>query len=216
MTSRRPLTADRVVEAAVAVADRGGLHAVSMRSVGRELGVEAMSLYHHVASKDALLDALAEWIFVRMDAPTPGDAWRAGLERHARSSRQVLRTHPWALAIVESRRSPGPVLLQHHEAVLACLLREAFPVRLAAHAFSVVDAYVHGFVMTERTLPFDADEEAGTAMAAMEAVAFTMPSLAAVAMAWTEDRAAYADQFEWGLALVLDGLAQRLEAARGT
>lgn len=213
MTSRRPLTTERIVEAAVAVGDRGGLHAVSMRSVGRELGVEAMSLYHHVSSKDALLGAIAEWVFARMEAPTASDAWRDGLERHARTSRTTLRAHPWALALVESRRAPGPVLLQHHEAVLACLLRAGFSVRLAAHAFSVVDAYVRGFVMTERALPFDADLEAGDAMAVMDAIAFTMPSIAAVATAWADDRSAYADEFEWGLALVLDGLDRHLGAA---
>lgn len=211
MTSRRPLSAARVVEAAVAVADRGGIEAVSMRSVGRELGVEAMSLYHHVASKDALLDALADWIFARVVAPAASMAWRDGLLAHASSVRSVLGAHPWAFALVESRRDPGPVLLAHHEAVLACLQRDGFSVRASAHAFSLVDAYVYGFALTERNLPFDPGVDGEHFIEAISAQRATHPALAAVAMAWVEDRSSFTSEFDLGLGIVLDGL-ERLRA----
>ena len=212
MTSRRPLTIERVIDAAVAVADRGGIDAVSMRSVGRELGVEAMSLYHHVASKDALLDALADWIFARVVAPSPTMGWREGLVAHAASVRDVLGAHSWAFALVESRSDPGPVLLDHHEAVLACLQRDGFSVRASAHAFSLVDAYTYGFALTERNLPFDPGVDGAAFVEAIARQATTHPSLAAVATTWVEDRYSFTSEFEFGLEVVLDGIA-RLRAA---
>ncbi len=158
---RRPaLSHDRIVEAAVRVADAGGLGQVSMRNVGRELGVEAMSLYHHVANKDALLDGLASWIFTQVELPEPDAPWRPAMAARAASAREVLAAHPWALGLIESRRSPGAPLLRHHDAVLGCLRGNGFSVALAAHAFSAIDAYVYGFVLTELNLPFDADEGA--------------------------------------------------------
>ena len=133
---------------------------VSMRSVGRELEVEAMSLYHHVASKDALLDGLADWVFERIDTPSASGAWRTEMERRAHSARTVLAAHPWGLGLIESRRSPGPATLHHHDAVIGCLRAAGFTVALAAHAFSVLDAYVYGFVLTEVNLPFQPGESA--------------------------------------------------------
>ena len=131
-----------------------------MRSVGRELDVEAMSLYHHVASKDALLDGLADWVFERIDTPSASGPWRSEMERRAHSARTVLAAHPWGLGLIESRRSPGPATLRHHDAVLGCLRASGFTVALAAHAFSVLDAYVYGFVLTEVNLPFQPGESA--------------------------------------------------------
>lgn len=209
MTSRRPLTAERVVEAAIAVADRGGIDAVSMRSVGRELGVEAMSLYHHVASKEALLDALADWIFASVVAPTRAMGWREGLLAHGASVRAVLGAHPWAFALVESRRDPGPVLLAHHEAVLACLQRDGFSVRGSAHAFSLVDAYVYGFALTERNLPFDPGVDGASFVEAIAQHAVTHPSLAAVAATWVEDGSSFTSEFDHGLGIVLDALERQ-------
>ena len=125
--SRRPaLTSDGIIRAAVRVADRGGIGQVSMRNVGKELGVEAMSLYHHLAGKDALLDGLADWAFARIEPPEPSDPWRQGMTRRAASARQTLAQHPWALGLLESRRSPGPALLAHHDAVLGSLRRNGF------------------------------------------------------------------------------------------
>ena len=149
------LTVERIVEAAAAVADREGLPGVSMRSVGRELGVEAMSLYHHVEAKEALLDHLADWLMAQIEHPVPDGEWRTGLGARARSSRALLAAHPWGSSLLESRRSPGPAVLAGHEAVLAALRAGGFSVRLAGHAFSVLDAYVYGFVGTEQQLPFE-------------------------------------------------------------
>ena len=210
--SRPPLSHSRVIEAAARVADAGGLTGVSMRSVGRELGVEAMSLYHHVASKDALLDGLADWVFAQLMTPTIGAPWRSELEARAHSARTVLSAHPWGLGLVESRRSPGPATLLHHDAVLGCLRTDGFSVALAAHAFSVLDAYTYGFVLTEVNLPF----EPGTADEFIEEIAVALadhPWMAEfVAERITGKDYAYGDEFDHGLTLVLDGLERRVDA----
>lgn len=208
--SRPPLSPERVVDAASRVADAAGLAGVSMRSVGRELGVEAMSLYHHVASKDALLDGLADWIFVRIETPTAGRPWRPQMEARAHSARAVLAAHPWGLGLIESRRTPGPANLRHHDAVLGCLRAAGFPVVLAAHAFSVLDAYVYGFVLTEVNLPFQPGEAAEDFVDGLGLVMAEHPHLAEMVAEQVVGRDyAYGDEFDYGLALVLDGLEAR-------
>ena len=212
--SRPPLSPDRVVDAASRVADASGLAGVSMRSVGRELGVEAMSLYHHVASKDALLDGLADWVFQRIATPSPSGPWRSEMEERARSARAVLAAHPWGLGLLESRRSPGPATLDHHDAVLGCLRAAGFSVALAGHAFSVLDAYTYGFVLTEVNLPFGPGESADDFVAGLGPLADAHPHLAEMVAEQVVGRDyAYGDEFDYGLALVLDGLEARFAAA---
>lgn len=213
MTPRPALNPDRIIEAAVRVADRGGLHQVSMRNVGKELGVEAMSLYHHLAGKEALLDGLVNWIFSQIELPRPRQSWRNGMTVCATSARRVLAQHPWALGLVESRRTPGPALLRHHDGVLGCLRRNGFSVALAAHAFSVIDAYVYGFVLTELNLPFDGAETADQFVDEIRELlpADEYPHLVELITEQVVGKAyAYSDEFEFGLQLVLDGLAHHL------
>ncbi|RVX45138.1 TetR family transcriptional regulator [Nonomuraea polychroma] len=211
---RRPvLSHDRIIDAAVRVADRGGLVQVSMRNVGKELGVEAMSLYHHLAGKDALLDGLANWIFSQIDLPDPRQPWRQAMIDRAASARAVLSKHPWALGLIESRRSPGPALLRHHDSVLGCLRRNGFSIALAAHAFSAIDAYIYGFVLTELNLPFDADEGVDEFAGEMQQrlPADVYPHLAEMLAEHVTHRDyAFADEFEYGLDLILDSLEARL------
>ncbi len=212
--ARPGLTRERIVEAAAAVADREGLHGVSMRRVGRELGVEAMSLYHHVAGKDALLDALGDWLMVQVERPSADAGWRVGIRARCVSLRAVMREHPWGPAIVESRRAPGMALLGHLESVLDCLHRGGFPVQLAAHAFSVLDAYVYGFVLTEQSLPFEPGGDVDDLAAEMALPADVFPRMAAFVEQVIVGRSYdYGDEFAYGLDLVLDGLDARLAAA---
>lgn len=211
--SRPPLTHQRVVEAAGRVADAAGLGGVSMRSVGRELGVEAMSLYHHVASKDALLDGLADWLFAQIATPTAGHPWRAEMETRAHSARRALAAHPWGLGLIESRRSPGPASLRHHDSVLGCLRTAGFTVALAAHAFSVLDAYTYGFVLTEVNLPFEPGESTEEFLAGIAGALVDHPHLAEMVAEQVSGRDyAYGNEFDHGLALVLDGLEARHDA----
>lgn len=211
--SRPPLSHRRVIEAAARVADAAGLAGVSMRSVGRELEVEAMSLYHHVASKDALLDGLADWVFERIDTPSASHPWRSEMERRAHSARTVLAAHPWGLGLIESRRSPGPATLHHHDAVIGCLRTAGFTIALAAHAFSVLDAYVYGFVLTEVNLPFAPGESPEQFIDEIATALADHPHLAEMVTEQVVGRDyAYGDEFDYGLTLVLDGLEQRVDA----
>ena len=151
---RRPaLTHERVVAAAVELADDQGIEALSMRKLAQALGVEAMSLYHHVANKDALLDGLVDLVFGEVQLPAPaGAAWRAPMRARMVSLHDALRRHPWATAVLESRTSPGAPSLHQHEACLAVLRAGGFSVRHALLAFAVLDAYVLGFAVQEQAL----------------------------------------------------------------
>ncbi|MCR1785242.1 TetR/AcrR family transcriptional regulator [Nocardioides carbamazepini] len=212
--ARIPLTPERIVGAAVAVADRSGIGAVSMRNVGKELGVEAMSLYHHIANKEALLDALVDWVFDGIDLPETDEAWRPALRRRSLSARTRLAAHPWGVGLIESRRTPGAALLRHLDTVLGALRRGGFSVADAAHAFSVVDAYVYGFVITEVNLPF---ETPGEVEDVASGIAEAMPDGAYPHLAELITEHAlrpdydYRAEFTFGLDLILDGLARLVE-----
>src|SRR5215472_9097154 len=142
---RAPLSRDRVLRAAVALADTGGISSLSMRKLGEALGVEAMSLYNHVASKGDLLDGMIDVVFGEIDLP-PGDVdWKSAMRQRAISVREALRRHPWAIGLMESRTSPGPATLRHHDAVLGCLRGAGFSIEMTAHAYSLLDSYIYGF-----------------------------------------------------------------------
>ncbi len=218
--ARKPagaLTRERVVEAGLALADAEGLSGVTMRALGESLGVEAMSLYHHVANKDALLDAMVDHVFTEVELPD-GVSWREAIETRCRSLREVLTRHPWALSLLESRRNPGPATLAHHDRVLGVLRGGGFTVAAAAHAISFLDAYVLGFVQQEQSLPIQEplvlDAMAVELMAAEMAKAY--PHLAElVAEHASQPGYSYADEFEVGLPVMLDGLESlRRDGAR--
>lgn len=209
----KALSTEAVIQAAVQVADEGGLDAVSMRSVARVLGVEAMSLYHHVRNKDAMIDGLADWIFARLGLPPIDQGWRAYLVDRAQAQRRELRAHPWALGMLESRSNPGVWVLRHHDAVLGVLRRAGFSIPLAAHTFSVVDAYVFGFVLTELGLPFTdgatADEFVGALELPDEEFPYMSEFVAAYVVGQNYD---YGDEFAIGLDIILDEVERRREA----
>ncbi len=211
MSVRPPLSRDLIISAAVAVADGGGLEQVTMRNVGKQLGVEAMSLYHHLPNKAALVDALADWVFTQIDLPAPTDPWRQAMTSRAASARTALSRHPWALGLIESR-PPGPALLTHHESVLACLRRNGFPVTLASHAFSAIDSYVYGYVITELSLPFDTSGTVDEFVAEIESTLSLegYPHLKEVVATQVARGYSYGTEFHFGLDLILDSLARHL------
>ena len=213
--SAKGISRDRVLEAAVAFADQHGLEALSMRKLGEALGVEAMSLYNHVANKEALLDGMVDLVFAEIDLPA-GHDWKKALRRRAVSMREALTRHRWAIGLMESRTSPGAATLRQHDAVLGCLLAAGFSMELTAHAFSAIDSYVYGFALQEKGLPFDTPEQTAEMARAMLA-AFPVDEFPHLA-AFTAEHVMrpgydYADEFEFGLDLVLDGLERA--AARG-
>jgi AcrR family transcriptional regulator len=213
---RLPLTRERVLAAAVALADRGGIESLSMRKLAQELGVEAMSLYHHVANKDDILDGLVDVVFGEIDLPTGEDGWKAAMRRRAISAREALRRHPWATGLMESRPTPGAANLRHHDAVLGVLRGAGFPVELAAHAYSLLDSYIYGFALQEASLPFHTPEEAAQVAQAImaEFPASEYPHLTEIAVDHVlQPGYDYGNEYLFGLDLILDGLERALDLA---
>jgi AcrR family transcriptional regulator len=207
--SRAPLSRELVLRAAVALADRGGIGSLSMRKLAQELGVEAMSLYHHVAGKDAILDGIVDVVFGEIELPTGEVDWKEAMRRRAVSAREALRRHPWATALMESRSTPGPANLRHHDAVLGILRKAGFSVELAAHAYSLFDAYIYGFALQETSLPFSTPEEtAEVARSIMaEFPADQYPHLTEIAVEHVlQPGYDYGNEYRFGLELILDGL----------
>lgn len=207
--SRRPLGRDQVVAAAVALADERGIEFLTMRKLGQALGVEAMSLYNHVAGKDDLLDEMVDGVFAEIDVPAPGTGWKAAMHGQAVSARQVLTRHRWAIGLMEARTSPGPATLRHHDAVIATLRTAGFTVAMAAHAFALLDSFIYGFALQEATLPFEGGEEAAEVARKMldQLPSDAYPALRELT-AEHVIRPGYdfGDEFAFGLDLILDGL----------
>lgn len=199
---RPPLTRDRVLQAAVAVADREGLNALTMRRLGAELGVEAMSLYKHVANKDGVLDGIVELVIGKIAIPSPGEPWKRAMRRRAISAREVLRRHSWAIGLLEARGSTGPAALRYLDAILGNLRAAGFSVENAAHAFWVLDSYVYGQVVQELSLPVGSSEES---LLAGETKG-EYPHLVEVAEHARTAGYTVDGEFEYGLDLILDAL----------
>ncbi|MGW6375491.1 TetR/AcrR family transcriptional regulator [Rhodococcus sp. NPDC055112] len=201
--------------AAIRVADRGGAPAITMRRVAQELGVEAMSLYHHVPNKDAILDGVVDAVFAAIELPDAEcDDWRNAIRTRACSARTVLSQHSWALGLMDSRRNPGRATLRHHDAVLGVLREAGFTLPMAAHAVSLVDSYIGGFVLQEANLPVttpgEVEEVAGSILEQLPAA--ELPYLTEMIV----DHALqpgydHTSEFGYGLDLILDAL----EARRG-
>jgi AcrR family transcriptional regulator len=211
MSRRPPLTREVVFRTAVTLADEAGAASLTMRALARELGVEAMSLYHHVANKDALLDGMVDLVFAEIALPVAGQDWRTEIRRRCESAREVLLRHPWAIGFVESRTGPSPATLRHHEAVLACLRQAGFSVRLAAHAFALIDAQLFGQVVQEVNLPFsDSQGAAEVADEMLIGAAPDLPYLTELAVEHVmKPGYAFGDEYAYGLDLILDALEQR-------
>ena len=198
-----------MLRAAIKLADRHGLEELTMRKLGQALGVEAMSLYNHVAGKDDLLDGLVDIVFSEIAVSCEGGDWKVAMRRRAISAREVLARHRWAIGLMESRTHPGPANLRHHESVLRCLRESGFSVALAAHAYSALDSYIYGFALQQASLPFDTGEQAAeVAQTIMEAFASGQyPRLAEIATKHVmKPGYSYEREFEFGLDLMLDGL----------
>ena len=210
------LSRARVLGAAMALADGGGINSLTMRKLGQVLGVEAMSLYKHVANKDDLLDGMIDLVFGEIELPSTEDSWRSAMRRRAVAVRAVLSQHRWAIGLMESRTSPGPATLRHHDAVIGCLRDAGFPIELVAHAYSALDSYVYGFALQERGLPFDNPEESSALAQNLLAQfpADEYPHLAELTFEHIlQPGYDYSSEFQFGLDLILDGLDAALRQA---
>jgi len=197
----------------VAVADADGIDGLTIRSLAKSLGVKPMSVYYYVANKDEILDGIVDLVFSEIELPEVGRDWRAEIRRRAHSARLVLRAHPWAIGLMESRTSPGPATLRHHDVVIGTLRAAGFPPQLTAHAYALLDSYTYGFALQEAGLPF---EQSGTVGDVAEPIMEQFstggyPHLVEMATDYyLQPGYNFGDEFEWGLDLILDGLDRRV------
>jgi len=213
LPDRPQLSRERVLRAAVAVADGGGLGGLTIRSLATQLDVKPMSVYHYVANKTEILDGIVDLVFAEIELPAPDGEWRAEIAKRAHSARAVLRRHPWAIALMESRTGAGPATLRHHDANIGTLRKAGFSVAMTAHAYALLDAYVYGFAVQEASLPFeDSDGAAEVVEQMMEQFSSAQyPHLTELATEHVlQPGYAFGDEFDFGLELILDGLARAL------
>jgi AcrR family transcriptional regulator len=206
-----------VLQTAVALADERGLAELTMRKLAKELGVEAMSLYNHVASKGDLLDGMIERVFSEIEPPSAGGDWKAELRKRATSTRAALLRHRWAVGEMEGRTSHGPSGMRVHDAVLGCLRAAGFSIEMTIHAMSMQDAYIYGFALQQTDMtPQTAEDFAAVAQQQMVDYAHALadyPNLVEVVgghvakVGYDYDR-----EFLFGLDVILDGVERFLTA----
>src|SRR5271157_2677654 len=206
--TRKPLSRARVLQAAVALADEAGLEGFSMRGLAQELGVVPMALYKHVANKEELLDGMVDIVFSEIELPSGDVDWRSAMRLRAISTREALKRHSWAIGMMESRH-PGPANLRNHNAVMGCLRRAGFSFKMAIHAYSLQDAYIYGFALQERDTAFETPDSAGEAAQRRARTVDALqdyPYLVEIAAKLPASKYDNAEEFAWGLELILDGL----------
>ena len=201
---RVPLSKERIIQAAIDVADRDGLQALTMRRLGADLGVEAMAVYKHVSGKDDILDGMVELVVSLIETPAHGMDWRDAMRRRARSARDVLTRHSWAIGLLDSRRSMGPNQLRYVDSVLGTLRSAGFSIDDAAHAFSLLDSYVYGHVVQEmswsgRSEPTEPVPESGISST-------EYPHLAEMTAHAAGGTFSFDGEFAHGLAVILSAL----------
>jgi AcrR family transcriptional regulator len=202
-----------VLRAAIALADEAGVESLTMRKLAKELGVEAMSLYNHVANKDDLLDGIVEIVFSEIEAPPGGTDWKSAMRKRAISTREALSRHRWAVGLMESRMRPGPANVRLHDAVLGCLRQAGFSVEMAVHAYSVQDSYIYGFALQENGF---VQQRASLSLGTDESLSQLMlrqlppdqyPYIAETVGSYvTGSGYEFADEFDFGLDLILEAL----------
>ena len=215
-TARTRLTRDRVLQQAVAIADADGLGALTIRALASRLDVKPMAIYHHVANKEEILDGIVDFVFSEIELPEPDDDWQTGMRRRARSARTVMGRHTWAIALMETRTSPGPATLRHHDAVIGAIRGAGFSIPMTAHAFALLDAFIYGFALQEATLPMDGPEEvaeiAGPMLERTSPVDY--PHLVEFATEHVmKPGYDFGEEFDFGLELILAGLGAASELA---
>jgi AcrR family transcriptional regulator len=211
-TQVRPaLSRDRVLRAAVTVADAGGIAELTIRSLAQELGVKPMSVYHYVANKDEILDGIVDLVFGEIELPSAGGDWQAEMRRRAASARKALNRHPWAIGLMESRTAPGPATLRHHDAVIGALRAAGFPLAMTAHAYALLDSYIYGFALQEASLPFKSPDGVGEVAEPMlrQFAAGEYPHFVEMATEYVlQPGYDFGDEFAFGLNIILDALTR--------
>lgn len=206
----RSISAETIGRAAIAIADQDGIAKVSMRTTASALGVQAMSLYHHVKNKDALLDVMVDLVAGEIRLPEADLPWQDFLRRRCRSAYAVLREHPWVGALLVSRMNSGPNMLRYVDATIGALVRAGFTYPQADHAWNAIDNHLYGFVMQEQQFPISPGEYAAVAAEYLPQIeAMNLPHLTRMTRLVADRHYDGLHDFDFGLDLIIDGL-QRL------
>lgn len=213
-TQKSTLNRAKVLTAAIELADEIGIESLTIRRLADRLGVGAMTIYHHVPSKEEIVDGMIEIVFAEIEKPPPGVDWKTAMRRRCISAREVLRRHPWAAPLMESRTSPGPVNLSHHDAVIGTLRSGGLSIQMTAHAYAILDSFIYGFAFEESVLPASGGE--GFAEIAEQIAAHfpsdEYPHLAELTFEHVlKPGYDFGDSFEFGLDLILEGLERASE-----
>ena len=207
--TREPLSRGRVLDVALTLADEIGLESLSMRRLGQELGVQAMSLYKHVSNKDAILDGIVERVAAEIDWTWQGDDWRASMRKRAQSAHRVLMAHPWATMLIVSRANVGPAMLSYVDRTIGCLRAAGFSYAMADHAWNAIDAHVYGLTLQRLNFPFEPEQYAEVAKAYLPSIPEDQyPHLVGLTREVISGRHNGIQELEFGLDLILDGLGK--------
>lgn len=212
---RQPLSAERIIDGAIELADQIGIDAFTIRKLADAIDVKPMTIYHHIPNKEAIIDGMVDRVFSEIDPPPTDVDWRTAIQVRSRSMRQVLARHPWASPLMEARTSPGMPTLAHHDAVLGCFRAAGFSWELTAHAYAVIDAFLYGFALQEATLPATGGDDMAELAGSMAEQMPTdlLPHLTGFTMEHVlQPGYDFGNEFEFGLGLILDGL-ERAAAA---
>ena len=209
---RAPLTKERILRAAVELADEGGVESISMRKIADELDVVPMALYRHVANKDELLDAMVDAVVAEIDPPETDLDWKTAMRRRILSARRMLQRHPWAAQVIESRTDPTPAVIGYVDEMIGLFLSGGFSIELTHHALHAMGSRLFGFTQELFDDTPDIDPEAEAAM--YEAMSEIYPNIGRmIAIVMHDDSSRVGDrgcddqfEFEFALDLMLDGL----------
>jgi len=208
---KTPLSRERVLGCALAMADEDGLDGLSMRKLADRLGVKAMSLYNHVANKDEIIDGLVEMVVAEMGLPDSSQPWRQAMEERAVRAHDVLMRHPWATHGFMSRVNAGPAMLAYVNATLGCLHEAGFSLPVADHAWNAMDNHIYGFTLQALNFPFSADEYAEVAKQYLPMInSDELPYLHQLTALVSRKQHKGVHDFRLGLGFILDGLASLL------
>ena len=208
---RGRLSKERVLLAAIDIADRGGIDSLTMRKVAQDLGVEAMSLYYYVANKDDLLDEIVDIVVGEIELPANGPDWKAGLRASAVSAHAVLVRHPWACRLMNGS-AVRPARLRYMESILRRLREAGFSPAMTHHAYHALDSHIVGFTLWEVGFPEEPELMDLAATFLQELAVADYPYLAEHIEVHLNGDAGEESEFEFGLDLILDGL-ERLKGA---
>jgi AcrR family transcriptional regulator len=210
-----PLSRERILVAAIRLADRGGIESLSMRKLAQELGVQAMSLYNHVANKDDLLDGIVDLVVSEIEVPDLGVDWKTAMRQRANSAHEVLLRHSWATMPIVSRINVGPAMLRYINATLGCLCEAGFSVELVDRAWNAIDSHIYGFTLQELNFPIEETEYVKTAKEYMPNIpADKYPYLNRLTHHLIDGHYDGIADFGFGLELILDGLDKLLPDRR--